>query len=215
MPKPNAAALAVFERHRPLALRVARKYRRRFHGNLLPEEVSAAAFAGLWQAALSKHRLPPNEFEAFASIRVRGAILDEIRASDPLHRRGRKASATQFIFLSIDAIPDAEHSDLEKNQLLALFAVQPDAEERALAKQQLTLLMPAIALLRRRERDILTRLMTGRSPGEVARDLDISQARMSQIWARIIGKLQHSLGLVPARVVIARDWQALRKTVEK
>lgn len=140
MPKRNAAALAVFERHRPLAARIASRYHRRFHGNLLPEEVSAAALAGLWQAALSKHRLPSDEFEAFASVRIRGAILDEIRASDPLPRRARKTFGSSIAFLSIEQAQDTGHGHSAENQLLALFAVQPDAEEKLLAKERMATL---------------------------------------------------------------------------
>jgi RNA polymerase sigma factor for flagellar operon FliA len=209
MPKQNAEALAVFEQHRPLAERLARSYRRRFHGNTLPEEVSAAAFVGLWQAALSKPRLPFDEFEAFASVRIRGAILDEIRAHDPLPRRARK-NLGQIVMLSIEATQGTGNSNSEENRLLAQFAVDSDVEENLFIKERLALVAPAIAQLRRRERDILARLMR-RSPVEVSRDLGISEARVSQIWSRIVGKLQGDLGLAPARLLAKRDWRALRK----
>lgn len=212
LPKTSlAAACRVFDEHRPLAARIARKYCRRFHGRLLPEEVSAAAFVGLWQAALTKYRLPFDEFEAFASVRIRGAILDEIRANDPLPRHARKALGRSVVLLSIDATQGAGNGPSHENQLLALFAVQPDVEEKLFIKERLAILAPAIALLRRRERDILARLMTGRVAVDVARDLGVSEARISQIWSRIIGKLQFSLGLAPARMLAARDWRALSK----
>ena len=214
MPKRNAAAVAAFDRHRALALRIARKYRRVFHGSLLPEEVTAAAFVGLWQAALSKSHLPPEEFEAYASVRIRGAILDEIRASDPLPRHARKTLGGSVVLLSIEGAQAKDEasrgSGSRESQLLALFAVAPDAEEQLFKKERLALVAPAIAGLRRRERDILARLMR-RAPVDVARDLGISEARISQIWTRIVGKLQYALGLAPARVLAARDWRAMKK----
>lgn len=209
MEKKNAAAQVVFDRHRPLAERIARRHRRRFHGGTLPEEVTAAAFVGLWQASLSKPKLPDEQFAAFASARIRGAILDEIRAHDPLPRRARK-NLGPVAFVSIDATKGAGHGNSAEDQLLAQFAVAPDAEEKIFVKERLALVAPAITLLRRRERDILARLMR-RTPVEVARDLGITEARLSQIRTRIIGKIQCSLGLAPARVPAARNWMALKK----
>jgi RNA polymerase sigma factor for flagellar operon FliA len=176
---------------------------------LLPEEVSAAALFGLWQAALTKHRLAFEEFEAFASVRIRGAILDEIRANDRLPRRARK-NLGPVKFFSIESAQDEGHGHSHENQLLAMFAVQPDADDKLFIKERLAMVAPAIAQLRRRERDILARLMR-RAPVEVARDLGVSEARISQIHSRIVGKLQHSLGLAPARVLAKRDWRALKK----
>jgi RNA polymerase sigma factor for flagellar operon FliA len=209
----NAAALAAFGRHRPLAERIARKYRRRFHGNTLPEEVSAAALVGLWQAALSQPKLPPEQFEAFASVRIKGAILDEIRAHDPLPRRARK-NLGQVVLLSIDATKGVGHGDSTEQQLLAQFSVEPTSEQELFMKERLALVAPAIAKLRRRERDVLARLMR-RATVEVARDLGVSEARISQIYARIVGKLQCSLGLVPARTLAARDWRAIKAKAKK
>ena len=167
--------------------------------------MSAAALVGLWQAASTQHQLPSEQFEAFASVRIRGAIIDEIRAHDPLPRRARKTLGP-IVILSLDAYDRAAH---EHERLLALFAVDPDVEDKIFTQERLALIAPAIAQLRRREKDILSRLMRRRS-GEVAADLGVSEARISQIWARIVGKLQCSLGQVPARTLAARDWRALK-----
>lgn len=213
MEKKNAAALAAFERHRPLAERIARAYRRRFHGGTLSEEVTAAALIGLWQAALSKPNLPDGEFLAFASFRIRGAIIDEIRAHDPLPRRARK-NLGPILFLSIDAAQGGSNDSPADNTqnlypLLAQFAVEPDAESTLFAKERSAIVAPAIAQLRRRDREVLALLMR-RTPVEVARYFDISEARVSQIWTRIVATLRASLGLAPPRRV-RRDWGAIGK----
>ena len=55
--------------------------------NVLLEDLIAAGLAGLWQLL----RRSPVRVTAYLAKRVRGAILDELRAQDWLSRRRRKA----------------------------------------------------------------------------------------------------------------------------
>lgn len=75
--------------HIDMARRIAGRVARRLPKNLGIDEIIGAAMLGLAEAA---DRFDPslNEtFEAFATPRIRGAVIDELRRGDPLPRRKR------------------------------------------------------------------------------------------------------------------------------
>lgn len=79
---------AWFELHRPLVVRVVRRLGRR--ARLAErEQLLSAGYLGLCDA---RNRYDPSRglpFAAYATVRIRGAVLDELRAADPLSRRDR------------------------------------------------------------------------------------------------------------------------------
>ena len=75
--------------HLEVARRIAGRLARRLPPNIPIDEVVAAAMLGLSEAA---ERFDPNHgepFIAFATPRIKGAVLDELRRGDPLPRRKR------------------------------------------------------------------------------------------------------------------------------
>jgi RNA polymerase sigma factor (sigma-70 family) len=198
----NAARL-IFDAHLPIARRIAAKFAARFPSLNLKDDIEAAALAALWRAALTHAANPRGNIEGYVVVVVNGACQDELTANDWLSRRTRKKHGADFTRVWLDAIdrPDS---------FLAL-SVRAEAESMLHRKELLERLRPAIAKLRKREQLILGKFISGMSWVEIATELAVTQPRISQIWSRIVGKLQCSLGLVPTRVLAARDWRALRK----
>jgi RNA polymerase sigma factor for flagellar operon FliA len=69
--------------------RVATQMARRLPGHVDVEDLVGAGALGLADAFSRRNGMPGSEFEAFASYRVRGAILDELRRLDTMPRRTR------------------------------------------------------------------------------------------------------------------------------
>jgi len=86
----NAALL--LEEFRPLVNKIAGGFQRRLPRHVLREDLVAAGMAGLWDA-IRKHGESADEgFEWYVRVRIRGAILDELRCQDWLSRRARAAA---------------------------------------------------------------------------------------------------------------------------
>ncbi|MBL8958058.1 MAG: sigma-70 family RNA polymerase sigma factor, partial [Myxococcaceae bacterium] len=81
---------ALIVKHKSLIDRVTRRVAARTGGAVSADELFSAGALGLIAAA---QRFDPSRdvnFETFAEYRVRGAVLDELRAMDPLPRRLRQ-----------------------------------------------------------------------------------------------------------------------------
>lgn len=83
---------AVYERYLPLVRRIAMRTVRRLPREISLDDIIGAGWVGLVEALPRAQGMPPEEFEAYASYRVRGAILDYLRSLDPLTRKLRGAS---------------------------------------------------------------------------------------------------------------------------
>lgn len=76
--------------HLGMAIKMARRMARRLPSTVSREDVESAALLGLTEAACRYDGSRNEPFMAFASKRVRGAILDHLRRNDLLTRRGRQ-----------------------------------------------------------------------------------------------------------------------------
>ena len=83
---------AVYERYLPLVRRIAMRTVRRLPREISLDDILGAGWIGLVEALPKAAGMPPEEFEAYASYRVRGAVLDYLRSLDPLTRKLRGAS---------------------------------------------------------------------------------------------------------------------------
>jgi RNA polymerase sigma factor for flagellar operon FliA len=82
-----------YERYLPLVRRIAMRTVRSLPPSLTIDDVVAAGWVGMTEAL--QRRTPDvteEQFKAYASYRVRGAILDYLRVLDPLSRKLRGAS---------------------------------------------------------------------------------------------------------------------------
>lgn len=83
----------IYERYLPVVRRIAMRTVRTLPSSITIDDVISAGWVGMVEAT---HRRTPDmdeeHFEAYASYRVRGAILDYLRALDPMSRKLRGAS---------------------------------------------------------------------------------------------------------------------------
>ena len=81
------------ERHAPLVKRIAHHLIARLPASVLVDDLIQSGMIGLLEAARNFDGSKGASFETFAGIRIRGAMLDEIRKGDwtprSVHRNGR------------------------------------------------------------------------------------------------------------------------------
>ena len=81
-----------FLKYRPLVRKIALSIGARCPSHVSREDLMSAGNLGLVQALRQwTPDADPDGFAAYASKRIRGAILDELRSADPLSRRDRRA----------------------------------------------------------------------------------------------------------------------------
>jgi len=87
---------ALIERHVSLVKKIAQHLMGRLPASIQTEDLMQAGMLGLLEAAKNYNADKGASFETYASIRVRGAMLDEIRKNDwtprSVHRNTRKIS---------------------------------------------------------------------------------------------------------------------------
>ena len=84
---------ALYERFMPLVRRIAMRTIRTLPASLTFDDILSAGWVGMAEALQRRTaEMEDEHFEAYASYRVRGAILDYLRALDPLSRKLRGAS---------------------------------------------------------------------------------------------------------------------------
>ncbi len=83
----------LYERYTPLVRRIAMKTVRTLPSSVTLDDLLSAGWIGLAEALRRRTAVMDEEqFEAYASHRVQGAILDYLRSLDPLSRKLRGAS---------------------------------------------------------------------------------------------------------------------------
>jgi RNA polymerase sigma factor for flagellar operon FliA len=95
----------LYERYMPLVRRIAMRTIRSLPASLTFDDILSAGWVGMAEALQRRTgEMEDEHFEAYASYRVRGAILDYLRALDPLSRKLRGASRR-----ITDAVSDLTH----------------------------------------------------------------------------------------------------------
>ncbi|MGC4064338.1 MAG: RNA polymerase sigma factor FliA [Polyangiaceae bacterium] len=83
----------LYERYTPLVRRIAMKTIRSLPSSVTLDDLLSAGWIGLAEALRRRtSTMDEEQFEAYASHRVQGAILDYLRSLDPLSRKLRGAS---------------------------------------------------------------------------------------------------------------------------
>lgn len=87
------AERAAYERYMPLVRRIAMRTARTMPPSVTLDDLISAGWVGMAEALRRRSAdMDEQHFEAYASYRVRGAILDYLRMLDPLTRKLRGAS---------------------------------------------------------------------------------------------------------------------------
>jgi RNA polymerase sigma factor for flagellar operon FliA len=193
----------LIERYAPLATAVARRMRVPTGALVGDDDLVSAGFLGLIDAV---DRFQPDRevaFEAYASLRIRGAILDELRRVDDRGRAERRrlreavtaggepeiSSFTNN--LSLDAIMATGDRDWAAEDEVAERHDREDLRMRV--EQALTSLPP-------RQREVLARYYgEALTLRESATRMGISEARACQLHGRAIENLQRHLAVLVAR----------------
>jgi RNA polymerase sigma factor for flagellar operon FliA len=159
------------------------------------DDLASAAFLGLIDAV---DRFEPGRgvpFEAYASLRIRGAMIDELRRTG---ERARNTEAQdQPRVLSLDGLLEDEWHDV--------FTVADDQVDDSFEREDLRYrVQGALEGLPPRQRELLARYyadsLTLREAGQ---RMGISEARACQLHGRAIVNLRRALAVVLPRVAHA------------
>ncbi len=175
----------------PLVHKIVGGFQRRLPRNVLREDLVAAGMAGLWDA-IRRHGDKHDEgFEWYVRVRVRGAILDELRAQDWLTRRARRAASA-----TTDSSPPrvVRLDDVGEWEQGRCLAIPPEAESELAECFLRESLARAVETLPERERLIVSEHYFNhvkfKSLGE---RLGVSEPRISQLHSRAMQRLRSAV----------------------
>ncbi len=173
--------MRLFEDHTPLALTIAGGFKRRLPSHIAFDDVRAAAMGGLWDAV----RKNPDcgHFPQYASMRIKGAIRDDLRTKDWMSRASRKRGDGLRVFLTEE---------------LPSVASDYDIEAHVDAARDLAAVMSALSLLPDRMRHIVvSHHMEGRDLRSIGAELGISEPRVCQIKMEGLSRLRGLASSLP------------------
>lgn len=173
----------LIERYSPMAANIARRMPLPVQGTLDAEDLESAGLIGLISAVDNFQPDRGVPFEAYAALRIRGAMLDELRAMD---QRGRRNSDQE------------RESAVSLDQLLELgehrLPISDDRGAEMAVDRFKERVERAVRYLPDRQREVLARYygdsLTLREAG--AR-MGVSEARACQIHGRAIASLRLQL----------------------
>jgi RNA polymerase sigma factor for flagellar operon FliA len=187
----DPAVARLIAEYTPLVHKIVGGFQRRLPRNVLREDLIAAGMAGLWDA-IRRHGDKQDEgFEWYVRVRVRGAILDELRAQDWLSRRARRAAAAMGDSMPPRVVRLDDVGEWEQNRCLA---TSPEAETELNEQIVRDHLAKAVETLPERERLIVSEHYFNhvkfKSLGE---RLGVSEPRISQLHSRAMQRLRSAV----------------------
>lgn len=215
--------------HVDIARRIALKMARRCPDWVAREDIVAAGMLGLTEAAARYDGSRAEPFLAFAELRIRGAVLDELRRGDLLPRRVRQsarkvASAIRDLEAAGEIASDARVAmklgvSLDKYRTDLAHLVQIDVETvdetspklgaaptpcpeaEASHRQQLSRVRDALAKMEPRDVTILgLHYIEDLTYQEISKTLGVTPSRVCQLLWRAIERLRALLGVETAQV---------------
>jgi RNA polymerase sigma factor for flagellar operon FliA len=158
---------------------------------VLRDDLVAAGMGGLWDAIVRHGDHADQGFEFYVRVRVRGAILDELRSQDWLPRRARAAAEAEDC-QPVAVVRFDDLGDGERARCLASAALSTETavEQRAVARH----LASALERLPERERHILCEhYLRGIRFKDLGAELGVSEPRISQLHTRALGRLREMM----------------------
>jgi RNA polymerase sigma factor for flagellar operon FliA len=206
---------ADFASHMHLVLAIVAEFMRRVPRSVQREDLVAAGSMGLLQALRSNRHTCPEMLVAYARIRIRGAIIDELRRHDwsPRRRRGAVTrmttpvdASTDVVIRSAEQAEDASAPPTKEKPTVVVIGLDDLPHHQALSEEgpsPLEMLearclsrdvRSAIARLAPRERTIVTMRYFEDVPSKtIASKMGLSEARVSQLLARATSQLRELL----------------------
>ena len=177
----------------PLVRRIAENLARRLPshvGAAVLDDLSSAGMAALFDV-LRRGRLGPQTegFGFYLRVRLRGAMLDDLRKRDFLPRRTRKRGETTTEGVTRTVVSLEELSVGRERAAVSL--VQDNPYDQAEARATRARLLRAVAGLPDRERLIITmHYLEGVRFKEIGSLLGVSEPRISQLHSRAMDALR-------------------------
>lgn len=190
----------MMEAYTPLVRQIAGGFQRKLPRNVLREDLIAAGMSGLWDAVRRHADRPTDSFEWYVRVRIRGAILDELRAQDWLPRRARAAAAeaqeqgrtSYSVAPAVVRFDDV--SEWEQSRCLAT-GDSWNSELSVDAKFTRESLARAVDQLPSRERHIVSsHYFRGVKFKDLGAELGVSEPRISQLHSRAMQRLRALMG---------------------
>jgi len=201
---------ALIERYADLAIGISRCMRIPPTSLADRDDVSSAAMIGLIGAVDRFDHRRGVPFEAYASLRIRGAVVDELRRVDERGRADRRPEGAALA-VSLDALMEsgAHHGPVVDDGFSELHE-QEDLKTR---------IQDALGRLPARQREVIARYygdeLTLREAGA---KMGVSEARACQLRGRAIQSLRRELSVTittaPARVAPAHITAAPAKVAQ-
>jgi len=181
--------------HMPLVQRIVAHFVRRLPRSVQRDDLVAAGTLGLFHALRSSDHTCPEMFAAYARIRIRGSIVDELRRSDwsPRRRKDPNAPTTNVSPSNVTSIAPVSmgaaqaprvsvvgFDDLPAGSTAALAELGASPLESVLEQRSNAALRAAVDGLPERERDIIRMRYFQDMPSKaIAMTLGLSEARIS------------------------------------
>jgi RNA polymerase sigma factor for flagellar operon FliA len=185
-------------RHMPLVKQVVARFLRRLPANVLRDDLIAAGVFGLVDSLRKNGGDQGASFESYARIRIRGAILDELRTQDWLPRRARWAAAGKITPANDDGpVAVVGLDDLSPQERGSHFVDESAEDASAMLERahDARRLAQAVSKLPDRERTIVQmHYFAGARFKEIGEVLGVSEPRVSQLHSRAMGQLKKILG---------------------
>ncbi len=125
-------------RHLPLVRRIAGQMAAQLPASVDLADLEQAGMIGLWDALERGQEQAAGQFGAYAAIRIRGAIYDELRRQDWLPRRSRVQE--RAIQKTMQALTQSLGRPPEDHEVATALGWTLDAYQSALAQTSLQLL---------------------------------------------------------------------------
>lgn len=211
-PSPSSPTAEELAEHMHLVHRIVAHFQRRLPRSVQREDLIAAGTLGLFYALRTSGHTKvgcPDMFASYARIRIRGAIVDELRRHDwsPRRRREPEAAApapahAAPLPANVTSLPPPKprvavvgFDDLPPHAgALTLCEEGASPLERIEEKWAHEALHEAVELLPARERAIIKMRYFEAMPSKaIASALGLSEARISQLHARATARLREIL----------------------
>lgn len=183
------------KRHMHLVYKVVGQMQRRLQKSVLRDDLVSAGTVGLLDALRrNAGDIGTPSFEAYVCIRVRGAIVDELRRLDWSPRRAKAAATTgeNAAAPAPVAVSVVRFDDLPTTCEPVAAGGCPEAASQA--SELRAAVRAALAELPARDREILQlRYFEDVPAKEIAAKLGVSEARVSQLHARATTALRRAL----------------------
>jgi RNA polymerase sigma factor for flagellar operon FliA len=178
----------------PLVHQVVARMLRKLPPNVLREDLTSAGAFGLIDALRKSADRGP-AFEWYARVRIRGAVVDELRAQDWLTRRARSRVArgqADGTCGSSAVVGFDDLSDAQANSFADESVATPEAQVEMRLDRRI--LERAVRDLPERESNIVSWHYFDDVPFKtIATRLGVSEPRISQLHSRAIGLLRASM----------------------